>query len=194
MLDWEFAYKRQSKGLIGGAQLTGLFFVDDLILISKTPIREMCYLLGELNQFCSSMKMTLSVGKSFVLTTGDPGKNGGLVIQRIHCKESIIAKYLGVNIQLRGRFILQREKDVVSSARRYAHSIMSLTRAGQDRSRLARLLWETRGIPAILYCSGVMSFNKRTIEALEKIQGEVHSKFHTQLRRYPHGLMQDSCQ
>ena len=48
---------------IGGAQLTGLFLADDLILIFKTPIRGMCYLLGELNQFCSSMKMTLSVGK-----------------------------------------------------------------------------------------------------------------------------------
>jgi len=45
---------------IGGVQLTGLFFADDLIFISKTPIRGMCYLLGELNQFCLSMKMTLT--------------------------------------------------------------------------------------------------------------------------------------
>ena len=38
---------------IGGVHLTRLFFTDDLILVSKTPIREMCYLLGQLNQFCT---------------------------------------------------------------------------------------------------------------------------------------------
>jgi len=59
---------------IGGVHLTGLFFTDDLIMMSKTPIRGMCYLLGQLNQFCTSMKMVLSVSKSFVLTTGDQGK------------------------------------------------------------------------------------------------------------------------
>ena len=158
---------------IGGIHLTGLFFADDLILISRTPIRGMCALLGELNQFCSSMKMTLSVGKSFVLTTGDPGKKWRIGNSEDTLEESLTAKYLGVNIQLRGRCILRREKDVVSSARRYAHSIMSLTRAGLDRSRVARILWETCGIPAILYCSEVMSFNNKTIESLEKIQGEV---------------------
>ena len=49
-------------------------------------------------------------------------------------EESLVAKYLGVNIQLRGRCILNREKDVVSLECRYAHSIMSLTRARLDRS------------------------------------------------------------
>ena len=64
------------------------------------------------------------------------------------------------------------EKDVVLSACRYAHTIMSLRRAGLDRSRVARILWETCGIPAILYCSEVISYSKRTTEALEKIQVE----------------------
>ena len=158
---------------IGGVHLTGLFFADDLILVSKTPIRGMCYLLGKLNQFCTSMKMVLSVSKSFVLTTGDHGKKWRIGNSDDTLEESLVAKYLGVNIQLRGRCILNREKDVVSSARRYAHSIMSLTRAGLDRSRVARILWETCGIPAILYCSEVMSYSKRTTEALEKIQAEI---------------------
>ena len=158
---------------IGGVHLTGLFFADDLILVSKTPIRGMCFLLGQLNQFCTSMKMVLSVSKSFVLTTGDQGKKWRIGDSDDTLEESLVAKYLGVNIKLRGRCILHREKDVVSSARRYAHSIMSLTRAGLDRSRVARILWETCGIPAILYCSEVMSYSIRTTEALEKIQVEI---------------------
>ena len=40
---------------------------------------------------------------------------------------------------------------------------MSLTRSGLDRSRLARILWETCRIPAILYFSEVMSFNKKIL-------------------------------
>ena len=103
---------------IGGVQLTGLFFADDLIFISRTPIRGMCYLLGELNQFCLSMKMTLTVGKSFVLTTGDPGKKWRIGNSEDTLEESLTAKYLGVNIQLRGRCILRRVKDVVTAARR----------------------------------------------------------------------------
>ena len=71
---------------IGGVHLTGLFFADDLILVSKTPIRGMCYLLGQLNQFCTSMKMVLSVSKSFVLTTGDHSKKWRIGDLRIHWK------------------------------------------------------------------------------------------------------------
>jgi len=78
--------------------------------------------------------------------------------------------------------------------RRYAHSIMSLTRAELDRSRVARILWETCRIPAILYCSEVMSYSKRTTEALEKIQVELETsycRFPGQPRKYPHG--QSEC-
>ena len=53
------------------------------------------------------MKMTLSVGKSFVLTTEDHGKKWSIGDSEDTLEESLITKYQGVNIQLRGTCILR---------------------------------------------------------------------------------------
>ena len=84
-----------------------------------------------------------------------------------------MAKYLGVNIQLRGKCTVRKEQDVISGKRRIAHSIMSLTRANLDRSRVARIRWESCGIPSILYAVEAMTLSKQTVVAIEKIQTEV---------------------
>ena len=85
----------------------------------------------------------------------------------------MVAKYLGINIQVRGRHILQQEKDIVSTAKRYAFSILGMTRAGLDRSRTARMLWESCAIPAILYASEAMTLGEGVVKELEKIQGVI---------------------
>ena len=90
-----------------------------------------------------------------------------------YLQETLIAKYLGINIQLRGRNTIRREKDIVSSARRYAHTILSITRAGLDRSMVARQLWETCAVPAFLYGSEAMWISNKTIGELEKLQSLV---------------------
>ena len=68
---------------------------------------------------------------------------------------------------------MRKEKDVLSGAKRIAHSIMSLTRANLDRSRVARILWESCGIPSILYAVEAMTLSKQTVGAIERIQTEV---------------------
>ena len=68
-----------------------------------------------------------------------------------YLEESLLAKYLGINLQLRGRNILKHEQDIVKIARRYAFSILSLTRAGLDRAIVARKLWEMCALPAFTY-------------------------------------------
>ena len=68
---------------------------------------------------------------------------------------------------------MRKEQDVVSGARRIAHSIMSLTRANLDRSWVARILWESCGIPSILYAVEAMTLSKQTVGAIERIQTEI---------------------
>ena len=75
---------------------------------------------------------------------------------------AVVAKYLGINIQVRGRHILQREKDIVSTAKRYAFSILGMTRAGLDRT--ARMLWESCAIPAILFASEAMTLGEGVVK------------------------------
>ena len=59
------------------------------------------------------------------------------------------------------------------TAKRYAFSILGMTRAGLDRSRTARMLWESCAIPAILYASEAMTLGEGVVKELEKIQGVI---------------------
>ena len=152
------------------AVLTSLFFADDLVLISKTSVRGMNTLLKIVDKFCKDMDMSLSVSKTFMLTTGDKGRSWRIGKSEEYLEETLTAKYLGINIRVRGRHMLQREKDIVSTARRHAHAIMSLTRAGLDRSKVARSLWEGCAIPAVLYGSEAMTLGDATTKELEKVQ------------------------
>ena len=88
-------------------------------------------------------------------------------------EETMVAKYLGVNIKLQGRNTIQREKDVVATARRHANAIMGLTRAGLDRAKVAKRLWEVCAIPAILYGSETMVFSDKVIKELETTQAAI---------------------
>ena len=53
-----------------GVVILALFFADDLVLISWTKRRGMERMLRAVNKFCMSMKMTLSVEKTVILTAG----------------------------------------------------------------------------------------------------------------------------
>ena len=158
---------------LGSEILTGIFFADDLVLISKTSYRGITKLLNMVDCFCRDMRMVLAVSKTYLLTNGPRNRSWKVGDSGETLQETMVAKYLGINIQVRGRHILKREKDIVATAKRYAFSILGLTRAGLDRSRLARILWETCAIPAILYGTEAMTIGTGTENELEKIQGMI---------------------
>ena len=160
---------------LGKEVLTGLFFADDLILISKTARRGMGQLLRMVDRFCKDTDMALSVSKTFMLTTGARNQSWKIGDSSDTLEESLVAKYLGINIQLRGRNTLQREKDMVKIGRRHAHAILSLTRVGLDRSKVAWILWETCAVPAMLYGVEAMTVGAGTVKEMEKIQGLIGS-------------------
>ena len=103
------------------------------------------------------MRMVLDVSKTYLQTNGPRNRSWKVGDSGETLQKTMVAKYLSINIQVRGRHILKREKDIVATAKRYAFSILGLTRAGLDRSRLARILWETCAIPAILYGTEAMT-------------------------------------
>ena len=154
---------------LGGTVLTALFFADDLLLLSRTPKHGMNSLLRIVSQFCKDMKMTLSTSKTYILTNS---RNQGFwKVEEETIEEILIAKYLGVSIQVRGRSMVGKyESDVIRRATNCAFSIMNLTRGSMDRSLVARRLWEACAIPSILYCSEAMVFTRKTLAELERIQ------------------------
>jgi len=131
--------------------ITALFFADDLVLISGTPKTGMIKLLKLVNNFCKDNKMSLATSKTYIISNAS--YNISWPINEETIEEVLVAKYLGVNIQLRGRSMIgQYEEIMINRATSYAYSIMNLTRGGLDRALIAKIIWETCAIPAILYC------------------------------------------
>ena len=60
-----------------------------------------------------------------------------------------------------------------SSALKYAHTIMGFFRVGQDKSKIAFLLWECCAVTAISYAVESMTLTKATVQELDKIQNMV---------------------
>ena len=106
-------------------------------------------LLNIVTEFCNDMRMKLSVTKTYILTNAQ--YNVSWTVEDETIEEILIAKYLGVHIQLRGRSIIGKyEENVVRLATNYAYSIMNLSRSVLDRAIVAKRLWESCAIPAIL--------------------------------------------
>ena len=103
--------------------------------------------------------MKLSVSKTFIFSNGVQGVCWSLGDDGPDLEETLSAKYLGIDIQVRGRnLVSNRERIMKSTVQRYAYAILGLSRCGLDRSMLARVLWERCAIPAILYGSDTMIF------------------------------------
>ena len=82
---------------MGSSIISALFFVDDLVLISSTPKTGMNKLLGIVAEFCRDMK-------TFILSNALNEVIWSYELETI--EETFVAKYLGVDIQIRGRTVL----------------------------------------------------------------------------------------
>ena len=152
--------------------------------------RRMNTLLGLVDKYCRDTRMSLSVTKTFVLSTRRAGRSWNIGQSGNTLEDSMMVKYLGVNIQLRGKCTVRREEDVISSEVIFTHSITSLTRANLDRSRVARILWYSFGVPSILYSVEAMVLAKRLWWPMRSFRSMLEfSSCRPQGRppRYPHG-------
>ena len=157
-----------------GVVVSALFFADDLVLISRTKRRGMERMLRAVNRFCEAMKMTLSVEKTVILTAGTQDATWTVSDSAPDLEATISSKYLGIDIQVKGRnLIKEREVSMIRAALKYAHTIMGFSRVGQDKARVAYILWERCAVPAILYATEAMNISKTTVTELNRIQNLV---------------------
>ena len=115
--------------------------------------------------------MQLSVEKTMILTAGPQDSVWTVSEEDPDLEAVIVAKYLGVTIQIKGRNMIKvREVQMILSARKFAHTIMGYSRVGQDKCQVAYTLWERCAIPAILYAVEAMVVSKATVKELDRIQ------------------------
>ena len=100
---------------------------------------------------------------------------------------TLAGKYLGVDIQVKGRNLVKpREERMLQIAKKYASTIMGVTRAGLDRALVAHTLWERCAIPAVLYAVEAMLVSDGVVDKLDSIQHQVvvlYCSYHDQLPR-----------
>ena len=129
-------------------------------------------LMRILAEFSGDMRMELSTSKTFILSNVLNEVSWTYELETI--EETLVAKYLGVDIQIRGRRVLCNYKEtMISRALSYAYSILGLSWQGIDRARVARKLWETCAVTVILYCSEASVFRQSTLDELDCIQNMV---------------------
>ena len=133
--------------------MSALFFADDLVLISRTRKRGLERMLCVVSRFCQGMYMKLAVNKTVIILGGAASSRwavGGDDCGNLEA--TLISKYLGIEIQVKGRNLTKQTKHceakMIAIATKYAHSFMGITRTGLDRALIAHKLLECC---AILY-------------------------------------------
>ena len=94
-----------------GQVISALFFADDLVLISRTKVRGMEG-LREVSRFCKGMYMKLSVEKTVILSNGQEGQVWKVELGTPDLEATLVGKYLGVEIQVKGRNLARLERRV----------------------------------------------------------------------------------
>ena len=107
----------------------------------------------------------MSVEKRAILTAGAQDTTWSVSDSEPDLEVVIASKYLGIDIQVKGRNLI-KDDQMIRSALKYVHTSMGFSRVGQDNAQVASLLWERCAVPAILYASEAMNVSKATIAEL----------------------------
>ena len=92
-------------------------------------------------------------------------------------------KYLGITLDTSARcFVKEFNENVKRKAERYFYSVLSLSRTGPDRTKVAYTLWTACALPSILHGAEIMPISETTLSALERLNAQV-GKFILQIPR-----------
>ena len=171
----------QNKGGIDifGTTITGLFFVDDLVLIAKN-MTIMLELIDESRIFLDVLGMNMNFDKTKLLTTtqgvsgpsieinDDAGRLEGEI------KWASEYKYLGLIVSLGSpaKIFNTTRKKMISRLKSFAGSILQMARNSFDPISVGITLWKSVALPAVLYGVEITSLDQATINKLESIQSE----------------------
>ena len=77
-----------------------------------------------------------------MLSMGPDNMSCNLSSEELNLEMPIIGKYLGIEINVKGRNLIKsREKKMISTARNYAQTIFGCTKLGLDSSVTAHRIW-----------------------------------------------------
>ena len=169
-----------------GVVICAIFFADDIVLIARTK-EDLKTLIAIAEEFCVKVRLEISQEKSKIMTydaaTGKMRCSQDTHTQSLELEQVLMFKYLGLPISAAPYSLFRAfNENVKKKATTYLTSVLSLVKAGPDRSDLAYTLWTRCAVPSILYGCEVLPINQMTLREVEKCQNVV-AKFMLQLPR-----------
>jgi hypothetical protein len=171
VVEWGNALERSGEGVkLGSIRVAALFFADDVVLIASSA-EGLKNLMRISEEETGKMKMLLSESKSMVISsthdTWDLHDEAGEVFASLG--KVMDYKYLGVDTHGSiSKTTTAKQKKMVSAARRYKGACKCLSRQGPDVVDVARAMWKSVAMPAIIFGTESVLVSQTTLDALDK--------------------------
>lgn len=176
IMDWGNDVNLSGEGFkLGGVVISGLFFADDVILLSRTA-EGLKRLLDLSSRNVKALKMSISGSKSQVISgffdTWDLYDDDDNVFFSL--AKVLQYKYLGIDtFSTMSRISSAKQAKCVATARRYQTSCLKLSKRGPDTVDLGASLWTSIAMKIILFGCETMPIDDTTIKEVERIQSQV---------------------
>ena len=165
---------------LGRVCVSGLFFADDLVLLSPTS-EGLLRLLQMVKRHTDLLKMELNTGKDKTEVVSPDGQAGDQWHVLNDKQEPVLSlnqvvkyKYLGnpamSSIHKMG---VEKQKECIEKAHRYKGSCIFMSRDGPDTVDMILATWCNVAIPAILYGTEMVPFSETTITEIERTQNQI---------------------
>ncbi len=164
---------------IGDKKIPGMFFADDMMLMGTRA--DLQRQLNTVAEFAQQFKIEFAGHKSSIIPIVGAIKKDRIwklgvhhiseqVSQDILVEEEPQGRYLGVTIQKNNSIFKPQWKRAKQKARRGAGLVALLVRRCNNPLTILKPLWQTYILPAVLYGTEIMDYNKTYIQDLEVIQ------------------------
>ena len=138
---------------IGGVVISCLFFADDLVLVSRSA-KGLIELISTVNRHCASLKLSISVAKSKVISPSDGPFSvvDGFGDEVLSLEKVAVYKYLGIDVfNTIFKTGAEKQKKAIAMANKYKFGCLNVSKKGPDSTLLASVLWSSVAHPAILF-------------------------------------------
>ena len=174
------ALERSNMGVIVGEyRIPALFFADDMVIIAENSyqLKSMLKIVAEES---GKLKITFNARKSKVLVNWrEPNKENKWEMKSdtyeekdklIYIEEAQSYKYLGVILQLRGRFFKGNEEIQKQNAAKHGRIMRAYAKSTLNKAYSAKIAWERIIIPKITYGTEVIASSKGWINHIYREQ------------------------
>ena len=145
-----------------------LFFADDGLILSQS-FGDTCRLIDIINEASNEIGLEINKSKSNIMIFGSRNKPD--FIKNIRVVQKI--KYLGVFINDCDNHFKTHKEEKIKMGRRMANLTHSVSVRSCNKLLIGKTYWKSVVLPSLLYASAVITWNKKELDTLQRIENNV---------------------